>query len=73
MSNLVKTDVNGYVKDRSTSVVLNTNEEQYLAIKAQREKHREMKAMHLSIQSLQNQINDLKSVIFNLIKEKNNG
>jgi hypothetical protein len=56
MSNYIQSTVPGYVIDKSSRTILNTNPVQYKAILSQRESS-------TKIHHLQNEINDIKSDI----------
>lgn len=72
MNNLIKTNVPGYYKDSDTNAVINTSNE-YDTMKAQRKKSQEFESMKQKINKVENDINDIKSMLLQIIDGKKNG
>lgn len=67
---LVKTNINGYVKDRKTNAVLNTDEQAYIDYCANKKRVIELKTMKSKVDSMQEQINKLEALIKQVINGK---
>ena len=60
---LQKTNVSGYYKDSESKVVINTNYTEYKRILAARKKAKEEKALHQEINSMRNEMEELKNMV----------
>jgi len=66
---LLKTEVDGYVKDEETGIVINTNYSDYDRYVSQRNQHKEYVKTRQDIASLQSEMVELKRLL--LEKTKN--
>jgi len=60
---LQKTDVEGFVKDKKTGAVLNTNTGEYTAYRKQKQFYREFNNMKSAIEDMQQQIIELQDTV----------
>jgi hypothetical protein len=67
--NLEKTDVTGYFRDKNTQAILNTNEHEYLAYKAQVEASQRLKSLENDVLLIKQDIAELKNLILNLRRD----
>lgn len=70
MRNLIKTDNSGYMKDKDTGVIVNTNDEDYQRFVAQKNQYKEHLKTKQEIASLQTEMAELKRL---LLEKINNG
>lgn len=68
-SNLEKTDVSGYFRDRNTQAIINTNEHEYLAYKAQVEASQRLKSLENDVMLIKQDIVELKNLILSLRRD----
>jgi hypothetical protein len=64
---LIKTDLPGFYRDPRTGAVINTQGDEYLRIKAERAKAREIDAMKERLNSLSGDVNEIKAMLQILI------
>lgn len=70
---LVKTDHPGYLKDSSTGVIINTNDVEYQKILQSRVKQRESQDLVARVAKLESGIDDIKSLLTQLMNRDSNG
>lgn len=69
----VKTDQPGYLKDTRTGVIINTNDTDYQKILAGRQKQQESVQLTERIGKLETGLDDIKSLLTQLINRDSNG
>lgn len=69
MTDLVKTNVPGIFKDKSSGAFINTNE--YIKPTKKHEKDKEMRILKNEVGSLKNEIKDIKNLLIQLVNGKN--
>jgi hypothetical protein len=72
MSNLHKTNIEGYYKDPKTNMIINLSNE-YEVIKAQRKKDKELETVKSDINNLKSDINEIKELLTSIARNMNNG
>lgn len=70
---LVKTDQPGYLKDQASGVIINTNDVDYMRILQAREKKKETDELASRVTKLESGIEDIKSLLQQLVNRDNNG
>jgi hypothetical protein len=70
---LVKTDQPGYLKDKLTGVIINTNDVDYQRILQSRVKQKESEELAERVGKLESGIDDIKSLLMQLMNRDNNG
>lgn len=63
MSELVRTNVPGFYKNRVTGVVINQNKDQYMAIKSNKVRVKKNKQFESDIRILQKQVKELQDMV----------
>lgn len=63
MDRYVETTAPGYVIDNVTGAVINTNEQEYLKILAQRQKAKQLNQLQSEVDSLKTDIKDIKELL----------
>lgn len=56
-----------FIKDKRTSVIINTNSDQYEAIKHERKKYKEFLSLQKEVSQLRNEVMELRKIIFGKI------
>lgn len=69
-SHYVKTDINGFVRDTRTGAIINTNDEHYNYIIAQRKRALENKRVCEEMERLKTELSDIKSMLAQLVNGK---
>lgn len=69
---LQKTNIEGFYKDSKTNMVINLSNE-YEIIKAQRKKDKDLENMKNEINNLKKDIQDIKSLLIELLRNNTNG
>lgn len=65
---LIKTDVEGFYRDTNTNAVINTNVEKINQYKRQREEKLRMDAVIQDVESLKQDIGEIKALLLQLSK-----
>jgi cell shape-determining protein MreC len=63
MERYVETTAPGYVIDNVTGAVINTNEQEYLKVLAQRQKTKQFNQLQSEVDSLKTDIKDIKELL----------
>lgn len=63
MERYVETTAPGYVIDNVTGAVINTNEQEYLKVLAQRQKAKQFNQLQSEVDSLKTDIKDIKELL----------
>ncbi len=69
---LQKTNIEGFYKDSKTNMIINLSNE-YEIIKAQRKKDKDLENMKIEINNLKTDIQDIKSLLIELLRNNRNG
>lgn len=69
---LQKTNTPGFFKDTETGAIINKNEMDYEKFKAAREEIKKNKQMAVKIDSLENELKDIKSLLLQLVNGNKN-
>ena len=70
---MVKTDHPGYLKDSMTGVIINTNDTDYQKILRSRVKQKESEELASRVSRLESGIDDIKSLLTQLMNRDSNG
>lgn len=63
----VKTNLPGYFKDTESGTIINKNIEEFKALKAKIKKAKEQEALAKKVDKLENDIQDIKSLLLQLV------
>lgn len=73
MSRYVATDIAGFVRDKQTGAIINTNDDHYSVIVAQRKRALENKRVCEEMEKLKTELSDIKTMLAQLVNGKQNG
>jgi hypothetical protein len=65
-----QTNIRGYVKDVSTGVVVNNDHNELAAYIQQRERIKQMQVVQKDIESLKNELREIRTTLHTLLNEK---
>jgi hypothetical protein len=65
MNIVVKTNADGYLRDRSTAAIINTNDSEYMTILKEREKAKRLAKLEKDVESIKNELRSIKNLIAN--------
>jgi hypothetical protein len=65
MNIVVKTNADGYLRDRSTAAIINTNDSEYMTILKEREKAKRLAKLEKDVESIKNELRNIKNLIAN--------
>jgi hypothetical protein len=68
MSNFLKTNISGYAKDPSTSVVINTNESDLALYLAERGRRKKIKSVESRLEELENTQTEIKNLLNKILE-----
>lgn len=65
MNVVVKTNADGFFRDRSTAAIINTNDTEYMSILKEREKAKRLAKLEKDVESIKNELRSIKNLIAN--------
>jgi hypothetical protein len=68
---LVKTDVDGYMKDTSTGAFINTDDAAYARFVAQRSESKKSRDLCKRIEAVENDLRDIKELLLQVLNGRN--
>jgi hypothetical protein len=65
MNAAFKTNAEGFIRDRSTAAIINTNDSEYMTILKEREKAKRLAKLEKDVESIKNELKSIKNLIAN--------
>lgn len=60
-----KTNAEGFIRDRNTAAIINTNDSEYMSILKEREKSKRLANLEKDVESIKNELRNIKNLIAN--------
>lgn len=70
---IIKTEIEGFVRDPNNSALINTNAAAYVQYKEKRRQHQDYSALRNDVDSLKEDLGSIKNMLQILIQRENNG
>lgn len=73
MSEFLKTDISGYIKDPFTQAVINTNDTEYNRVLAERSKAKEIVRLVQDVDNMKSELTEIKHLLMQIANGRQNG